>query len=101
MARNSAYYSLGKVKSLVKSGNCSINSKARVTARNDFGWDFSDITNAILKLQHSHYYKTEKKYDDPSVFVDYYRANNLMGENVYIHFRVENDCLVICSFKEI
>lgn len=101
MARNQPYYSLAKVKKLATSGKCFINTKARTTARNDFGWDQVDIKRAISKLQHKHFHKSETKYDNPGIYVDYYKADNLMGEKVYIHFRIETNCLVICSFKEI
>ena len=37
--------------------------------------------------------------------VDYYKAWNMMGEQVYIHFRIDDkedgQFLVICSFKRI
>lgn len=101
MTRTKPYYSLAKVKKLATSGPCTINVKARETARNDFGWDQRDIKKAISKLQHKHFHKSDTKYDTPGVYVDYYKAGNLMGERVYIHFRIENNCLIICSFKEI
>ena len=101
MPRNQAYYSLARVKQLAVYGECTINAKARETARNDFGWNQVDIKKAIAKLEHKHFHKSEQKYDNPGVYVDYYKAGNLMGENVYIHFRIESNCLIICSFKEI
>ena len=101
MSRTKPYYSLAKVKKLAVSGSCVINAKARETARNDFGWDQRDIKKAVSRLQHKHFYKSASKYDNPEVYVDYYKAANLMGENVYIHFRIEDDRLIICSFKEI
>jgi hypothetical protein len=101
MVRNSPYYSLNKVRQLASTGKCIINTKARKTARDDFGWSQSDVKKAISKLQVKHFYKSDTKYDNPGVYVDYYKANGLMGENVYIHFRIEDDCLIICSFKEI
>jgi len=101
MVRDKPYYSLAKVRKLAVSGKCNVNTKARTTAQNDFGWDQVDIKKAISKLQHKHFHKSDTKYDNPGIYVDYYKAENLMGENVYIHFRIEDDCLIICSFKEI
>ncbi len=99
--RNKPYYSLRRVKNIAVNGKCIINAKARSTARKDFGWNQADIKKAFLKLQQKHFYKSATKYDNPKIYVDYYKAYQLMGENVYIHFRVEEDCLIICSFKEI
>jgi len=65
--------------------------KARKTAKEDFGWRQEDIKKAITKLKTTHYHKTAAKYDNPSIHVDYYKARNLMGENIYIHFRIENE----------
>lgn len=101
MVRNKPYYSLKKVRNLALNGECVSNSNARLTARNDFGWNQTDVKKAISKLQHKHFYKSDNKYDNPSIYVDYYKARDLMNENIYIHFRIENECLIICSFKEI
>ena len=101
MVRTKPYYSLAMVKELAGSGACIINAKARETARNDFGWDQGDIKKSISMLRHKHFYKSESRYDDPEVYVDYYKAWGLMGENVYMHFRIEDNRLIICSFKEI
>jgi hypothetical protein len=105
MVRNHPYYSLKKVKLLVQK-NILINPNARYTASRDFGWDNKDIKKALLRLQPKHFYKPGTRYDDPSVHVDYYKARNLIDEDVYIHFRVEKDDnqedrLIICSFKRI
>lgn len=101
MVRDRPYYSLKKVKFLVSEKKCSINDNARRTARKDFGWGAADIKKALSRLQPKHFYKSDSKYDDPTVYVDYYKARDLMGENLYIHFRIEKGCLIICSFKEI
>ena len=90
-----------KVRDIVRNGKCIINANARLTAKTDFGWNQADIKKAFSKLQQKHFCKSATKYDNPSIYVDYYKAYQLMGENVYIHFRVEDECLVICSFKEI
>lgn len=103
--RNKPYYSLREVRDLVSSGQYSIRTKARATAKKDFGWGTEEIVQAIKKLQVKHYHKTAPKYDQPTVQVDYYKAHALLDENIYIHFRIE-EChsgkmLVICSFKRI
>ncbi len=99
--RTQPYYSLAKVRQLTVSGKCIINSKARQTAKEHFGWGKPDVLKALSKLQHKHFHKSDEKYDNPGIHVDYYKAINLLGENVYIHFRIENGFLIICSFKEI
>jgi hypothetical protein len=99
--RTKPYYSLKTVKSLVTNNRCIINQKARTGASRSFGWKQTDVHKALLKLQPKHFYKSDHKYDDPKIYVDYYKAYGLMGENVYIHFRIEDDHLIICSFKEV
>ena len=99
--RSKPYYSLKTVKSLVSNNRCLINQKARKSALKCFGWKKADIHKALLKLQAKHFYKSDYKYDNPSIYVDYYKARGLMDENVYIHFRIEDDYLIICSFKEV
>lgn len=101
MNRTQSYYSLRIVKNLVTDGHYEITTGARKTAKDCFGWYEEDILKAIMKLQRKHFHKSYNKYDNPSVYVDYYKAFGLIGENVYIHFRIEDDTLYICSFKEI
>lgn len=78
---------------------------AIATARHDFGWRVAQIREAILKLQRKHFYKTENhrfKRPELNIKVDYYKARDLMGEDVYIHLHVdENGWLIIDSFKRI
>ncbi|MFT5700259.1 MAG: hypothetical protein ACI8ZB_003131 [Desulforhopalus sp.] len=99
--RNKPYYGLKTVKQLVSNKRVVINQNARRTALKDFGWKQLDIQKSLLKLQPKHFYKSDYKYDDPSIYVDYYKAYGLMGEDVYIHFRIEDNYLIICSFKEV
>lgn len=54
-----------------------------------------------MALPYKRWYKSEKRFDNPEIWVDYYRAYNLMGENVYTHFYVEDEALIVDSFKEI
>lgn len=102
MKRTTAYYSLKTVKSLVVSkDNVVIEKGARLGAKRSFGWSREKIIEAIKKLQPRHFHKSDHRYDDPTLYVDYYKAQRLMRENVYIHFRIEDGILIICSFKEI
>jgi hypothetical protein len=102
MIHTKAYYSLKLVKKLISTEGCHrIRETARKTAYVDFGWKAKDIKRAFLKLQPEHFYKCGAKYDNPKIHVDYYKAYGLLNENVYIHFRIEYDVLIICSFKRI
>jgi len=101
-----SHYPLKLVKSLAASGSVAIRSKALKTAEADFGWKRDDIIRAFKRLSARDFYKTAPKYDSsPAVMVDYYKAWNMMGEQVYIHFRIDDkedgQFLVICSFKRI
>lgn len=75
--------------------------EALYSAEDAFGWNLEDIKNALMRLMPKHWYKSEPRYDNPEIWVDYYRARNIMGENIYTHFYVEEDILVIDSFKEL
>lgn len=101
MSRSRPYYSFRLIRNCIDSGNYSIKVGARKTAKDDFGWLQADILAAMKQLKLYHYHKTETRYDNPSVYVDYYKARNLRGEDVYIHFRIEDGELIICSFKSI
>ena len=100
------HYHLSTVRELVNEGRVEIQERARQNAMACFGWRKDDILRAFKRLRLVDFYKTEPKYDSlQGVMVDYYKAQNLMGEKVYIHFRVDRRCdgniLVICSFKRI
>lgn len=96
------YYSLNKVHYLAKNYKVEMLGKAPETALNDFGWHLSEIVKAMAKLRRKDHYKRAYKYlSGGSVKVDYYKAWGLMGENVYTHFRIEDETLFICSFKRI
>lgn len=100
-ASNEPHYSLKKIKKFISNGDFLITNRAKNDAKNDFGWDLKAIKNAILSLQKKHFHKSKENWDDPSIYVDYYKARGLMGENVYLHFHVEKNKLIINSFKEI
>lgn len=95
-------YTIQDIQGYIDSGKVIIKEPARSTAKRDFGWDVNDIINAIkgLKIKH-HYYKTRPHDFIPKVNVDYYKAHNYKGVNLYTHFHVQNGKLVITSCKEI
>ena len=101
--RTGPYYSLGVVKGLVKTGNILIREKALDSALKDFGWEVSDILDALKKLQPKHFYKPGESYFTPKIPFDFYKAYNLKGEDVYIHFYIdkETELLIVDSFKRI
>ncbi len=101
MIRDKAYYSKKQIRSLILKGNVQITEQARTFAQNDFGWDMDDICKAILVLPINSCYKSETRFDNPQIWVDYYRAYGLKGENVYTHFYVDSDNSIIDSLKEI
>ena len=80
-----------------------IRNNALDDAQRDFGWNHTDILDAIGKLRPKHFYKTEKSHITPAEVIDYYKARKIKGENVYTHFYVDTTTgiLVINSFKEL
>ncbi len=101
MKRNKAYYSKKLIRDLIKDDKIRITQKALLKAMDDFGWDVYGICSALLALSIEDCYQSQPRYQNPSIFVDYYRAYGLKGENVYTHFFVEDGILVVDSFKEI
>ncbi|BDD87984.1 type II toxin-antitoxin system MqsR family toxin [Desulfofustis limnaeus] len=101
MPRNQPYYSIKTVRKCIDNGNFFVEPKARETAKNHFGWLQDQILAAMKELRPKHFHKSDKKFDDPYVYVDYYKARGLRGEDVYVHFRIEDGYLIICSFKRI
>jgi len=101
--RKAPYYSLGVVKGLVKNGDVRIRDKVMRSAEKAFGWDESDMRDALMKLQIKHFYKTGPSDFEPHFPIDFYKAHGLKGENVYIHFYIddETNLLMVDSFKEI
>jgi hypothetical protein len=100
-ARTKPYYSKAVINKLVKNNKAYITDAAKKTAFKSFGWNFELIKKAIASLSYKYWYKSEKRFDNPEIRVDYYRAYGLMGENVYTHFYIEEEALIIDSFKEI
>jgi len=99
--RSQAYYSLSVVKQLVKQGDVDIRGNALDSAYQDFGWKSGDILDAIRKLKPAHYYKSELSRMRESLVIDYYKAPELKGEAVYVHFYIVDGRLIVNSFKKI
>ncbi len=99
MNRNKAYYSKKQIQDLILNGRVHITRKALESAKNDFGWDSNDICLALKVLKRNDFYKSAPRYQNPKIYVDYYKAPNLKGERVYTHFHVEDGNLIIESFK--
>jgi hypothetical protein len=98
-----SHYPLGQVKSLVASGRYVITYNAQAYAYNFLGWKIEDIESALMKLEPKHFYKSELSKRDGKTWIDYYKAFGLMGENVYLHFHVdeEGNRLILASCKRI
>lgn len=94
------YHSKRSVINKITEGKVFIEPDAIAGARR-FGWGRSKIFTALKKIPTKDCYKTEPRFNNPAVWVDYYRSYGLLGENVYVHFYIEDDTLVIDSFKEI
>lgn len=101
--RTACFYSLAVVKGLVKTGNVLIRGKSLDSALSDFGWESTDILDALKKLQPKHFYKSEESYFTPKIPIDYYKAHGLKGEDVYTHFYIDTETklLIVDSFKKI
>ena len=103
MQHGKAHYPLKEVQALVRKGNWRVNQNALNGARSSFGWGVADIRAAILALQPCHFDISDWSRVKPGVMLDYYKAKNLRGEDVYTHFYIEKEevFLVINSFKKI
>jgi len=99
--RNKPFYSRREIARLVDSCRILLEERARIAAERDFGWKIEDIAEALKNLPPGCCYKSETRYDNPEIWVDFYRVYGLMGEDVFTHFYVENGYLVVDSFKEL
>ncbi|MGD9973212.1 MAG: type II toxin-antitoxin system MqsR family toxin [Desulfatirhabdiaceae bacterium] len=99
MTRTKPYYSQKEIRSYISDRKVEIRSSALQNAQKDFGWGIDDIYKALSKLPLRCWYKSEPRYNNPQIWVDYYRCPDLNGENIYTHFYVDNDRLIIDSFK--
>ena len=101
MKRTGPYYSKRQIINHISSGKIHITDDARNSADDHFGWKMDDICKALKALPPKCCYNSKNRHNNPMIYVDYYRAHNLMGENVYTHFYVEDGILIIDSFKDI
>ena len=90
---------LADVKKYIRDERYILTNSARIGAEQSFGWYENNIIKAILALKKSDFSRSVKHYTDPSIWVDHYESDNLLGEKVYMHFHVEEDRLIIPSFK--
>ncbi len=72
-------------------------------AQRDFGWETRDILDALRRLKPGHFYKSEPSGKKHGVVLDFYKAYGLKGEDVYIHFYIDDEdgVLVVNSFKRV
>ena len=101
--RLKAHYPLKQVKELIRNGKWLVKGNARTEAKRCFGWNSEEIKRALLALRPSHFYKSEPSKCIPGVTIDYYKADHLMGENIYTHLYIDHEevVLVINSFKRV
>jgi hypothetical protein len=94
-----SYYELSEVKEKIKNKQYYINSNAVKGAFQGFGWGIDDILRVYKNLKKSHYYKSANSQNKPMIVIDVYKAS-ISGENIYTHFYIENDNLIINSFHK-
>jgi len=99
--RNKPYYSKKQICRLVKDDCVHLTDQAFRSAHETFGWGLEDIKKALMKLPLRCCYKSEPRFNDPEIWVDYYRVNDLLGERVYLHFYIESEKIIIDSLKEL
>ena len=98
------YYELAEVKSLIKEGKVLIRKNAIKGADVSFGWETVDILDALNNLENKHFYKSAVSNKlKSSTVLDFYKAKNLKGENIYIHYYINDDegMLIVNSFKQL
>jgi hypothetical protein len=100
-SRSKPFYSLSEVKQLTRKGAVSFRVNALESARIDFGWKADDMVAAIQQLKHSHFFKSEPSRMIQNCMIDSYKAPDLRGESVYLHFYVVKGRLIINSFKKL
>lgn len=67
-------------------------------ALSELDFEIDDIISAIQKLRPEHRYDSRPASGHPECTYDYYKCNNLhLGKDVYLHFYILNNELVIDS----
>jgi Motility quorum-sensing regulator, toxin of MqsA len=98
-----AYYQLSEVRRQVRQARVMIRPNALMSAAADFEWGEKEILEALEALRPEHFHKTEDHTTFPGVKMDYYKADDLEGEPVYLHFYIDDEAgvLVLSSFKKL
>lgn len=82
-----------------------MNVVLRSCSREDFGWETTDIIDAICRLKRKHFKKSDPHNYLPGEIVDVYHAKRLKGFCVYFHFHVvyekNEPTLIIGSCKKL
>ena len=92
-----------KLRWFVAQDRVDIRSDARQDASRDFHWRRADILRALRRLRSDDCYNTRRHDFIPEAWVDYYRARDVYGEDIYTHFYVhpESVRLVVNSFHKL
>ncbi len=87
-----------------------IPNRVRKTYKKDFEWKKEDVKKALLKLNPlKHFYISDTMRRNPPqgysgsypIILDYYKAKDLLSENVYIKFYFDGDYLILDSLKKL
>ena len=85
-------------------------SRVKQSYKKDFGWKEEDVKKALLKLNPlKHFFISDTMRRNPPeaysgsypIVLDYYKAEGLLGENVYIKFYFDGDYLILDSLKQL
>lgn len=94
-------YELSLVHEEVERNHFVVSKRAFKTAREDFEWEREEIRCALLKLRRKDWCGTLQSQDVPGVLLDEYACEDLLGESVYVHFRIDPyDGVVVDSCKK-
>lgn len=102
-SRPQGIYALSEVRELIEQGRFCVNLNALNDAQRDFGWESSDIVDALKRLRPGHFYKSDSSAKKHGIVLDFYKARGLKGEDVYTHFYIDDETgvLVVNSFKRL
>lgn len=97
---NTPSFKLKEVKKLISQGKILINQNSLDGAYRCFNYTTPDIKSALLKIKANNFHKTEPSIYKPKIMIDTYKFKGSNDENIYTHFYIEDDLLIINSFKE-
>jgi hypothetical protein len=84
--------------------------RVRKTYKKDFEWKKEDVKKALLKLSPlKHFFISDNMRRNPPhaysgsypIVLDYYKAKDLLGENVFLKFYFDGDYLILDSLKQL